>query len=508
MKKLNLYTYRLVLLPIVFLLGCDKGFDELNINKTAATSINPAYLLNNAIIRANFSGSTLPYEHAIVQQIVTPNGGVQAGANFNQDNRVVTQGLWQQYYRDVLKHTVDVLNKTRNDANRTNLHNMARIWRAFAGMILTDTYGDVPFSQAGLGYLQSNVSPKYDSQQEIYQEILKELEEATAALDVNSTIETSDVLYGGNITKWKRFGYSLMLRAAMRHTKVDPSIAQQYTSKAIAGGLMQSNEDNSVLRLTAFYPNNMTGGLTTSESANFYLTSVFVDFLKTNNDPRLAAIAVRYVGAKSGAEQLPARASKDPALQIGMPMGYDNGTIVPVAQSSGLASFYDYSQVDRTRMAKNTSPVFLVTYAQTGLLYAEALQRGWAQGDISAVYENAVRGHMEQMGQYDPSSNIDKNAIDAYMQAQPFDQTKALEQINTQYWVASFLNGPEAFANFRRSSYPNLPPNPYPGKEINGTFIRRLTYPDSELSVNSGKVQEAISRQGPDNLDTRVWWDK
>jgi hypothetical protein len=85
---------------------------------------------------------------------------------------------------------------------------------------------------------------------------------------------------------------------------------------------------------------------------------------------------------------------------------------------------------------------------------------------------------------------------------------KALEQINTQYWVASFLNGPEAFANFRRSGYPALTPNPFAGKEISGQFIRRLTYPDSEQSVNSGNIQAAISRQGPDNLDTRVWWDK
>jgi hypothetical protein len=84
----------------------------------------------------------------------------------------------------------------------------------------------------------------------------------------------------------------------------------------------------------------------------------------------------------------------------------------------------------------------------------------------------------------------------------------ALNEINTQYWVASFLNGPEAFANFRRSGFPLLTPNPYPGKEITGDFIRRLTYPDSEGAVNPTNKQDAISRQGPDNLETRVWWDK
>ncbi len=94
------------------------------------------------------------------------------------------------------------------------------------------------------------------------------------------------------------------------------------------------------------------------------------------------------------------------------------------------------------------------------------------------------------------------------MAANPLDPSKALEQINTQYWVASFLNGPEAWANFRRSGFPALTPNPFPGKAITGTFIRRLTYPNSEISVNSTNVKEAIGRQGADNLDTKVWWDK
>ena len=90
----------------------------------------------------------------------------------------------------------------------------------------------------------------------------------------------------------------------------------------------------------------------------------------------------------------------------------------------------------------------------------------------------------------------------------PYIAAKGLEQINTQYWVASFLNGPEVFANFRRSGFPALTPNPYPGKEIKGNFINRLSYPDSEISVNTANRQEAVARQGADNQDTRVWWDK
>jgi len=109
---------------------------------------------------------------------------------------------------------------------------------------------------------------------------------------------------------------------------------------------------------------------------------------------------------------------------------------------------------------------------------------------------------------HDANSAVAPAAITAYLTENSFKTATALEQINTQYWVASFLNGPEAFANFRRSGFPVLTPNPFPGKGIKGTFIRRLTYPNSEISVNSTNVKEAISRMGADDLDTKVWWDK
>ena len=506
MKKVTFYI--LSLLTAFGGTSCDQGFDELNVNPIAPTTLNPLYLMNNAIIRASFPGQTLVYEEAIVQQMVTPNGGVLAGGNFNQDNKFVNAGLWQRYYREVFKSTVDVLDKTRTDANRANLYQMARIWRAYAAMVLTDTYGDVPYSEAGLGFLQANITPKYDAQQTIYADILKELDEASVALDEAKTRETGDVLYSGDVARWRRLGYSLLLRAAMRHSKVDPATAQSYAARAVAGGLMQSNADNGVVRHTTLYTNELGTTLNGSEANNYYLTNNFVRYLRANRDPRLASIAVRYVGAKSGAEQVTARLSRDTTIQIGMPLGYDNGTIVPVAAGSGLASFYDYSQLDRTRLGKIDAPAFLITHAQTQLLLAEAVVRGWAPGSAASSYATGIRSHMEQMGSYDANSRVDTGAVSAYVRVNPLVTARALEQINTQYWVASFLNGPEAFANFRRSGFPALTPNPYPGRSISGAFIRRLSYVDSELSVNLSNVQQAISRQGPDNLDTRVWWDK
>ncbi|HVV07161.1 MAG TPA: SusD/RagB family nutrient-binding outer membrane lipoprotein, partial [Puia sp.] len=225
------------------------------------------------------------------------------------------------------------------------------------------------------------------------------------------------------------------------------------------------------------------------------------------------AIAIRYVGAASGAGQTVAVGSTDPTKQIGMPVGYDNGTIVAQAQADGLASFYDYTQADRRRILKISSPVFLVTAAQTNLLLAEASFRGWITGGTAGQYfSDGIKAHMDQMALYDPGCAVAGADRDNYVTAHPLPAGDELEQINIQYWIASFLNGPEAFANFRRSGYPALTPNPYgqPNNPDvpNGTFIRRLTYPTSELSVNTKNVNEAIARQGADKLSTRIWWDK
>ncbi|NJL76267.1 MAG: SusD/RagB family nutrient-binding outer membrane lipoprotein [Saprospiraceae bacterium] len=506
MKKLIHYSV-LVLLLFTFN-ACEEGFDDLNENKVSPTSINPVFILNDAIINTSFPGGTLVYEIGIVQQIVSPNSGVLTGANYNQDNRNVTSSNWQRYYRSVIKSTRDVINRVQDDPARSNLLNMARILQANAFMILADTYGDVPYLEGGKGFTAQITLPKYDAQQVIYTDLITELQSAAAALDASKPIESADVLYAGDIAKWKKLGYSLLLRAGMRLSKADAAKAQQTVSAAFQGGVITSNADNALVRHDNNFQNGIGATLNGAEANNFYLVQGFVNYLKNTNDPRLGAIAVRYVGAKSGPEQRADKASSDPALQIGMPMGFDNSGIAGVAAAEGLASFYDYSQLDRTRMAKLNAPMFLVTAAQTQLLLAEAAQRGWVSGAVETFYTNGVRAHIEQMGSYDPKSAVAPEAIDAYLVANPFVPANALEQINTQYWVASFLNGPEVFANFRRSGFPVLTPNPFPGKDIKGDFIRRLTYPDSEISVNSSNVQEAISRMGADDLDTRVWWDK
>ncbi len=506
MKKI--INYLILVLLISYSTSCDQNFDELNTNTVAATTIDPMFQLNNAIISsAPSSFGILVYEIGAVQQIISPNSGVLTGANFNQDNRGSTQSNWQQYYRNVIKNTKDVLTRIEDDPSRANLVNMTRIIQAYGFMVLTDTYGSIPFTQAGAGFSDQVFFPTYDQQEFIYGEIIKELDEASAALSTTGRIETADVLYRGDIEKWRKLGYSLLLRAGMRISKANPTAAQQAVAKAFAGGVITNGLDNAAIRHDANYVNPIGNTLNSTEAANFYLTEPFVNFLKNTNDPRLASIAVRYVGATSGPQQQPGIQTYDPNLQIGMPMGNDNAGAVQVAQSLGLASFYDFSQADRRRVVKLTAPNFIVTAAQNLLLLAEARQLGWiTSGTVEDYFNAGVRAHMTQMADYDPASAIEPAAITAYLNSNPLVPATAIQQINEQYWIASFLNGPEAFANFRRSGFPVLDPNPFPGREV--LFINRLTYPNSEISVNSENVQAAIQVQGPDNLETKVWWDK
>ncbi len=491
---------------ITGLSSCDKGFEDINKNPVASTTIDPIYLFSNAQLLTAYNG--LLYEAAIVQQVVTPFTGVNEGGNHNIDVKGNTTANWTAFYPGPVKLLTDVLNQTKGAPDRSNLYNMARIHRAYVFMVLVDTYGDVPYSQAGLAYLQGINLPKYDNQQDIYNDLINELDQATTALDATKRIEAGDLFYKGNIAQWKKLGNSLLLRIAMRLTKVDAQKAQTLAAKAFQAGVMQSNDDNAKIQYSSVYNSPLNNIWNGTEKANFYLAQTFVNYLKTTADPRLKVIATKYAEPSKTPDQT--TEDNTPANQIGMPLGYNDGTISSALNYPGNigSGGWKYSQVNRRTLGRVDAPQYFITYGQTQLLLAEAAQRGWISGKAADYYTAGVTGSMTQLKDYDASATIAAADITAYLTANPLDASKALEQINTQYWVSSFLNGPEAWANWRRSGYPVLPVNPYSSKTIKGDFIRRLTYPSAEKSVNVENYNAAVTRQGADDLDTRVFWDK
>src|SRR5258708_4217151 len=293
---------------------------------------------------------------------------------------------------------------------------MARIVQANAFMIITDTYGAIPYSEGGGGYTSQVFFPKYETQQSIYPKIIQEFSEATAALDPAGRIETADVLYSGDITKWKKYGDSLLLRAGMRLGKADAAAAKTAVTTAFNGGVILSNAANAYIKHDANYVNGVGNTLNSTEAEKFYLAEPFVTALKTNNDPRLPAIAIRYVGATSGPTQTPAIGSSFAADQYGMPMGSDDASAQTAAVNSGLGSRYAFSQVDRTRMASKLAPMFMVTAAQSNLLLAEATQTGMISGGLTAAQylDAGIKAHMNQFVTYNPNSAFAPNYRDTF----------------------------------------------------------------------------------------------
>src|SRR5690606_37246911 len=171
----------------------------------------------------------------------------------------------------VRKHTADVKQKTKDDPGRANLYHMARILHSYGAMVLTDSYGEIPYLAAGRGFLDGEVAPGYDPQETIYLDILSELEQAVAALSDQGRVETGDIFYNGDIQHWKKLGNSLMLRAAMRHTKVNSDRARELAIKAIQGGVMNSNEDSWVIFHDFNYFNALGNTLNATEANNYYL---------------------------------------------------------------------------------------------------------------------------------------------------------------------------------------------------------------------------------------------
>lgn len=500
--------------------GCDKDFEQVNQNPVLATSLDPGYLFSNAQFGSAIF--TIHYQSEIVQQINTPYTGVLEGGNHNiiydpntsqTFNLLYTGSTTNGVGAGPVKLLTDVINQTKANPLRGNLYQMARIWRAYIFQVLVDTYGDVPYSEAGKAFLEGTNLPKYDDQKVIYDDLLKEVSEATKALDASKPTEAGDLFYKGNIPQWKKLGNSLLLRIAMRYTKIDINKAKQYAIIATDpanGGVMQSNADNAYLTFNSAFNHPNANTFQGTERANYYLGKPFVDYLKTTNDPRLAFIAVKYATpanplATAGAEDT------NPVNQEGMPYGYNESTITTAPGYPGkTGAAYKYSQLNRRTVAKIDAPEFFITYAQTQLLLAEAAFRGFISGSPGSFYDAGVRAHMDQMKQFDASAVISLGLMDAYLLSNPYNAAKALEVINTQYWIASFLNGPEVWANFRRSGFPLLPPNPYPSADatVKGDFVHRLVYPVREKSVNTINYNEAVARMGADNLATRIFWDK
>ncbi|WP_188814376.1 SusD/RagB family nutrient-binding outer membrane lipoprotein [Hymenobacter cavernae] len=529
MKSLS-FKYTLLPLAALLLTGsCTKEFDDINTNPSTYTqaTFDANYLLTTTQLgyagSADFAYDTwrgnLIYSSTMVQGLATVVS-YWAGDKYLL-NEAYTAAYWGNTtvgaYVEQVKPVTELVESTRGKDRYKNLHQIARIMRALIMERLTDLYGDVPYSEAGLGYYKGIITPKYDKQQDIYADLLKEVEEATAALDPAADIPTGDVFYKGNIAQWQRFGNTLLLRIAMRLTKVDEATAKSYATK-VQGKTMQSNDDN------AYVMHDVAGARVTQNrnsqvllgdggQENYYVkwSQTFINFLKTNNDPRLSKIAVTQLFLTDASKTQNPGAISTAAVQKGLPNGRDlsGRAAYDVSTAPGYTSFPDYSSPS-PGMIKRTGPTFVLTYGESELLLAEAAQR-WGLGSASQHYNAGVTAAITYLGQYDPTMVVPPAEAGTYLAAHPYDAGKGLEMINTQYWALTntMLDFYESWANWRRTDFPKLTPVVYPNNATNGQIPRRFPYPTTEITSNPNNYKAASAAvTGGDNLSGRVWWDK
>ncbi|MCW9706137.1 SusD/RagB family nutrient-binding outer membrane lipoprotein [Fodinibius salsisoli] len=506
--KNSIYYLTVVLVAFTFTLSsCDTdALHDLNENPTVAEDIDPGFVLSYTQLQTSgerFENwrAQLIYQSTMIQQFATlPT--YWAGDKYLYIDSY-SGALWARAYTNYIKdlsNLVEITDPTVDGQDQwVNYHAIARIWKVVAFQRVTDLYGDVPYFGAGKGFSERNFFPSYDPQQEIYMDMLSELEESAAMLTSSASDPGSqDLIYGGDIEQWRRYAYSMMLRLGLRMTKVDPEAAEEWAQKAIAGGVMQSNADISYIQHTdgpEGINRNGIGEVFNYDGSSFTnddsprLSKTFVDWMNANDDPRLERLSWVVNGG-------PAQ---------GLPNGYDATTI---EQFDPGYDGDDYSRINPVFVLRE-SPMVFQTYAEVQFMLAEANERWGLNTGATAAdhYEAGVRAAMEMYSIYDESVAVPSSEIDTYLAQNPYDSGNWDEILGSQYWAVTFLNFYETYANWRRTGYPELTPVDYPGNQTNGTIPRRLRYPGSESSGNPEAYTEALNRQGPDEFTTRMWWD-
>ena len=272
---------------------------------------------------------------------------------------------------------------------------------------------------------------------------------------------------------------------------------------------MTSNADNAYVK----YDGTLYAQADNAALQNFsqfnYAAEAFVNQLKSTYDPRAKFMIAQFADPGKVSNDL----NPDTVLanQYGVPLGKTDAQLSVPPYRGTRGGGLNYSQVNIWSLASPAAPEFYVTYAQTALLLAEAAKRGWIPGgDATAQthYENAIRADMATYSLYPRGSSVSTADVNGYL-AQPgvaYNPADALKLINTQYWIVNIRNGTEAWANFRRTGYPTLSPNLF-NNNLNGGFVRRMSYPNVEASANTANYNAAVSAIGGDKLTSKVFWD-
>ena len=484
--------------------SCTKDFTEINTDPNNTPAATPQQLLAPALV------STMTYNmlrnrnfnNELMQVSVKINDG--EGQVFRYDYRANwADYLWNGWYSE-LTNFKDIDTIAREQLYFNNSYQgISLICQSWIYSMLTDTYGDVPYFESNKAKkeLGGIIEPKFDKQKDIYLDIFKQLEKANELLKSNAAIPaSSDPVFYGNISRWRKFGNSLYLRLLLRISgKAEVSaeaiakIKDIVETNAANYPIMTSNDESTILRFTGVPP--YTSPLVTVREQDFRfpgIASFFIDNLVVWNDPRID-ISLGTNGINRWA------IAPYQGAFTGIPSGYVPGT-VPDKKS------YFYSMTSTSSLQTEPLAGMIMNYAELKFILAEAALKGWISSSAETHYNEGVQASIKQ---WLPNWNV---PITTYLQNADMQWATAttmdmrMERIHLMKYYALFLVDLQQWFEYRRTGRPILPKGA--GLKNNGIMPARMTYPVYVQSTNPTNYKAAVAAQGPDVISTQVWWQK
>lgn len=452
---------------------------SVNDNPNAPTTVEPRFLMpaiahEGVEAVMGYPSVSLEWANPWVQHYASLQYGYtdryETPADFSDE-------YWDLFWLDPIPDAQTMVELGR-EQGAPNVEAVGLVMKSYLFQAVTDIWGDVPYSEAARP--DSTIAPVYDPQQEIYDGILSDLKAAQDMFDPSSSLferqsASFDIIFQGDVEKWRRFANSLRLRAGMRLSEVNPSRAASVAQSAIADGVIQTKADQPMLRYPGSPPNEQPWSVHFRERlADYRASSTMVDSMKALDDPRLKVYFTR--------------APADGEFR-GKPNGTKDTHGIAYETLSDIGDFWK----------QNDLPTWIMTLEEVLFLRAEAAARGWTSGDAEQLYYDGIRSAMRRVG-------VAEDSIEAYLQ-HPRVQWEAdqwKQKIAMQKWIALFQNGMEAWAEYRRLGYPDLEPGP---AAVKPKVPLRAPYPAHEEDLNNANLQQARDRQGGDAMTNPVWWD-
>ncbi len=469
---INKLKYLFLFSLVLTIFSCE-DFDDVNTDPNEPTAVPPSNLLTQATY------ALYDQLHSRIQNGEWGLLMVQQWAQneYTQEQRYeidATQfnGSWTTYYASILNELAVAKSLINEDATipaqrKANQLAIIDILRVQAIQALTETFGDIPYSQA----INPDFSfPVYDSQQTVWTGIMGELDAALASMSGSDGFAAGDLVFGGDAAAWKKLGASILLKMAMRVSDVDAGLASQYAAKANGYGFLDSDALFVFDSSNPDISNPLWEDVNINGRDDFSITKRLINTLNDLGDPRLAAFVAPNVAGDF----------------VGIDYGLDDVNAVLQKDNSSRPA-------DAVRGA--SAPHAIMTVAEVQFFLAEAYERGILSGDAAAAYAAGVTASMNQWG------ISDQAAIDAYITANAYDSGNWKAVIGLQKWLALYMNGPEAWAEHRRLDEPALSA---PDAAIITSIPTRVLYPSGEVSTN----EEMLLQSGTaDELTTKLWWD-